>query len=168
MYDFKNVNILLVESSEEVSSLIRSVLSMLSVPGQNIDTAYNVDEAFSQYVRTSHDIVITDWLDNMDQGLKLVKLIRTSNHSPYKFVPIIMSAGSGHLSRVVKSRDTGVSEYLVKPFAAKELAKRLARVIEHPKPFVVSDHYVGHDRRTKKLPFQGEDRRKQQNKMTYE
>lgn len=132
---------------------------MLSVPEKNIHSAYSANEAFSKFYLTKHDIIITDWLDNPDSGISLIKRIRTDQKSPNKFVPIIMTAGSGHLSRVLRSRDAGVSEYLMKPFAADALARRITRVIESKKPFVVSASYTGPDRRVREVPYEGPDRR---------
>jgi DNA-binding response OmpR family regulator len=70
-----------------------------------------------------------------------------------------MTAGSGHFNRVIKARDSGISEYLVKPFSADSLSVRIMRVIEKPRPFVVSDAYKGPDRRVRDIPYEGEDRR---------
>lgn len=160
-YDFSNVNVLVVESTQEMFKLFKMVLAMLSVPESNIYSAFSAEEGFDEFCRNKHDIVITDWLENPDKGIELMKRIRTDRKSPNKFVPIIMTAGSGHYSRVIKSRDSGVSEYLVKPFAADALATRITRVIEHPRPFVLSDVYAGPERRVKKLPIDFPDRRKE-------
>lgn len=160
-YDFKNVRVLVVESSHEMFNLFKSVLAMLTVPENNIDSAFSADEAFEKFVQNKHDIIISDWLENPDSGIQLVKNIRTQKDSPHIAVPVIMTAGSGHLSRVLRSRDSGVSDYLVKPFAADTLAKRITRVIESPRPFVIADTYTGPDRRVRSVRFEGDDRRKE-------
>lgn len=158
-YDFSKVNLLVVESSQEMFQLFKSVLEMLSIPDANVHSAYTGDEGFEKFCETNHDIVVTDWLDSPDHGISLTTKIRTDAQSPNKYVPIIMTAGSGHLNRVIRSRDAGVSEYLVKPFSAGSLATRIERVIEHPRQFVISDAYTGPDRRVRDVPFEGEDRR---------
>ncbi len=158
-YNFSLVNVLVVESTTEMYRLFKSVLSMLSVPEKNIHAAYSADEAFSKFKSDKHDIIITDWLDNPDSGISLIRRIRSDIKSPNKFVPVIMTAGSGHLSRVLRSRDAGVSEYLMKPFAASALATRITRVIESKRPFVVSVSYTGPDRRVREIEFVGENRR---------
>lgn len=160
-YDFSKVNVLVVESTHEMFKLFQSVLTMLSIPESNVHSAFSAEEGFSKFCIKKHDLIITDWLENPDKGVELIKEIRTNPKSPNKFVPVIMTAGSGHLSRVVKSRDAGVSEYLVKPFAANSLSKRISRVIENPRQYVLSTLYVGPDRRVKERSFDGEDRRKE-------
>lgn len=160
-YDFAKVNVLVVESTHEMFKLFKTVLEMLDVPERNIDSAFSAEEGFDKFCRKNHDIVITDWLENPDRGIHLLKQIRTDKKVPNKFVPVIMTAGSGHLNRVLRSRDAGVSEYLVKPFAAITLATRITRVIEKPRQFVVADSYTGPDRRVRNQPFEGENRRKE-------
>ena len=167
-YDFKDVNVLVVESSTAMYELIKSVLFMLGVPEGNIYSAYDLDEAFSKFCLKKHDIILSDWLNNPDHGIRLTKRIRTDEKSPHKFVPIIMTAGSGHYSRVINARDAGISEYLVKPFAAGDLAKRLVRVIESPKNFVTSEVYTGPDRRVKIIEYKGPDRRIEIPDVVYE
>ena len=45
-------------------------------------------------------MVIIDWMQTPDRGIELTKKIRTDSKSPNPFVPIIMTAGSGHKNRV--------------------------------------------------------------------
>ena len=158
-YDFSKVNILVVESTSEMFKLFKMVFSALNVPVQNIHAVYSAEEGFNKFVASNHDLIITDWMENPDTGIRLVRKIRMDKKSPNQYVPIIMSAGSGHESRVIRSRDAGVSEYLVKPFSAGALAMRITRVVERPRPFVVSTNYIGPDRRVKDVDFEGEDRR---------
>lgn len=167
-YNFSKVSVLVVEATKEMYRLFRDVLSMLEVPDRNIFPAYSMEEAFENFCKNNYDIVITDWLANPDQGIALTKQIRTHARSPNRFVPIIMTAGSGHLSRVMRARDSGISEYLVKPFTAEGLAMRITRVIEQPRHFVISETYVGPERRVKAAPYEGEDRRKEKPKQAAE
>lgn len=158
-YNFRNVKILIVESSTEMYKLFRDVLIMLDVPESNITAAYTKEQAYDKFRLLKHDLIITDWLQNPDHGIQLTERIRRSESSPNKFVPIIMTAGSGHYSRVVRSRDAGISEYLVKPFAANALTTRITRVIENPRKFVVHEAYTGPDRRVREREFDGDEKR---------
>jgi len=164
-YDFKSVRVLVVESSPPLFQLIKGVLGLFGVSDMNVDSAFTVEEGFEKFVRKNHDLLIVDWMDTPDSGIRLVRKIRTHADSPNPFVPILMTAGSGHSNRVIKSRDAGVTDYLVKPFSAQMLAKRIEHIVEKPRPFVffTDDNgepgYVGPDRRTKQQPYEGEERR---------
>lgn len=158
-YNFKDVKVLVVESSIPMFQLVKGVLNLLTVPEKNIYASYTVEDAFSSFCQLRHDIILVDWLQNPDRGIHLTKIIRRDKNTPNAFVPIIMTAGSGHLARVIKARDAGVSEYLVKPFSAKSLADRLMRVVEKQREFVVCETYVGPDRRVKSEGYTGPERR---------
>jgi len=158
-YDFKDVGVLIVEASPAMQSLIKDVLRVFGVPGDNIRAAYSVDEGFESFQRYNQDLLVIDWLRQIDSGVNLTKKVRTDTSSPNRYVPIIMTAGSGHEEKVLRSRNAGISEYLIKPFSAGTLANRVSRVIENPRQFVVSEIYVGPDRRSKEEEFDGEERR---------
>ncbi len=158
-YNFKDVKVLVVESSIPMFQLVKGVLHLLTVPEKNIFASYTVEEAFNSFCQTNHDLILVDWLQNPDRGIHLTKAIRREKTSINAFVPIIMTAGSGHLARVIKARDAGVSEYLVKPFSAKSLSDRIVRVIEKQREFVVCETYVGPDRRLKSEGYNGPERR---------
>ena len=158
-YNFKQVKVLVVESSVPMFKLVKGVLNMFGVPEANIYASYTVEEAFSVFCTQKHDLIIADWLQNPDRGIALTKMIRTHQNTPNAYVPIIMTAGSGHLQRVLRARDAGISEYLVKPFSAKSLADRISRVIEKPRMFVECETYTGPDRRSRSEGYTGPERR---------
>ncbi|MDG1286186.1 MAG: response regulator [Rickettsiales bacterium] len=158
-YDFDYIQVLVVESTPEMFELVKMMLTMLGVRSHKIHAAYSYEEGFQRFKVINHDLVITDWLESPDQGLALTRKIRTSGESPDIFVPIIVTAGSSHHSRVIRSRDAGVNEYLVKPFTAQDLALRIERITESSRPFVIDKTYVGPDRRLKVEPFEGAEKR---------
>ena len=69
--------------------------------------------------------------------------MRTDPASPNRYVPIILMTGFSERRRVMQARDAGVTEFLVKPFTARDLYKRLAQVIERPRQFVRSAEFFG-------------------------
>lgn len=158
-YDFKDVKVLIVETSPPLFELLKGVLRFFTVPESQIVAAYGVDEAFKLFQKDNHDLVIADWMENPDRGLDLTRKLRADAGSPNPFVPILMTAGSGHQNRVIRARDAGVSDYLVKPFTARALALKLENIVENPRSFVLCETYVGPDRRRRNEPFEGPDRR---------
>lgn len=158
-YNFSGIKVLVVESSRPLFELVKGVLTLFTVPQSNVLSAYSMEEAYRKLCSERYDLIIVDWLENPDTGIRLARRIRTEKDSPNPYVPILMTAGSGHLHKVMKARDAGVSEYLVKPFSAKTLAAKIERIIEHPRPFVICDTFVGPDRRVREKPFTGPERR---------
>lgn len=138
--------------------LVSSVLETLGI--KRILTASNGDRGFDMFCAEKPDIVITDWHMEPVSGIDMVQKIRTAPSSPNKFVPIIMMTGYSAMPRVAQARDMGATEFLVKPFSANDLAKRIAHVINKPRDFIESDVYFGPDRRRKKADdYKGPKRR---------
>jgi DNA-binding response OmpR family regulator len=79
------------------------------------------------------------------------------------YIPIIMLTGKAERADVEAARDVGVTEFLVKPFSAKSLYERLVLVIENPRSFIISQTYVGPERRRRTdIPPNGNERRQSQ------
>lgn len=81
-------------------------------------------------------------------GLELIQNIRMLS-SARRAMPIIMLTGKGELEHVSTARDTGITEFVVKPFTAQTLYKRIEEIADKPRGFVLSDVYAGPDRRRK-------------------
>ncbi len=144
---------LVVEDTLPMQKLLVSVLEALGI--QNIETSTNGKEAFESFVRSNHDIVLSDWhMEPMD-GIELTRQIRKNPASPNKLAPIILITGYSAWSRVEESRDAGVTEFLVKPFTAHDLARRIAHVINKPRDFIESQDFFGPDRRRRTLEISG-------------
>ncbi|HEX2752980.1 MAG TPA: response regulator [Alphaproteobacteria bacterium] len=157
-YQFKNMTVLIVESTRAMSDLTKSVLITFGV--SDIHTAFNSEEGFKMFCELEPDLVIIDWLQEPDNGLNLTKRIRSDKRSPNPFTPIILMTGYSQKRRVLQARDSGITEFLVKPFTAKALYQRIEQIIEMPRYFVVSDRYFGPDRRRKRdANYAGPDRR---------
>ena len=115
-------------------------------------------EAFTQY---GPDIIITDWVMPIFNGLELVQMIRQPEANANPYVPIIMLTGHSEKHRVVRARDAGITEFLTKPISAKSLYERIVNVVVRPRPFVKTKTYFGPDRRRNVNPnYTGVERRK--------
>ena len=62
------------------------------------------------------------------------------------------------------ARDSGITEFLVKPYTAKTLYDKIEAIIERPRNFVKADGFFGPDRRRKKVNYMGQDRRQGKSK----
>lgn len=149
-FKFGNLSVLVVEDTAPMRRLITSVLETLGV-GQVFE-ADSGEAGFEIFRRESPDIVIADWHMEPMNGIEFTQQVRTNSLSPNRMVPVILVTGYSALSRVAQARDAGVTEFLVKPFSANDLAKRLAYVINKPRDFVDSADYFGPDRRRKANP----------------
>ena len=164
-YHFDTVSVLIVEDNQPMAMMTRSILQTFGV--KDIVISKNGEDGFEAFCKHNPDIVIADWMMKPIDGIVLTKMIRAETRSPNPFVPIILMTGFSEKSRVAMARDSGVTEFLVKPFQAKQLYKRIAQVIERPRQFVRIEGYFGPDRRRHEDPtFAGPWKRQLDHRLT--
>ena len=157
-YNLETVKVLVFEDNQPMLDLVRSILETFGI-GQ-VHSARNGEQAFTVFCRENPDMVITDWMMKPVNGLELTEMIRNNPMSPNPYVPIIMMTGFSEHKRVTGARDLGTTEFLVKPFKAQDLYKRVVQVIERPRQFVKCETFFGPDRRRKKSDdYEGPERR---------
>ncbi len=147
--NFRNINILLADSD---ACLAQAVISNLRAMGFNHVKHVKTSADAVQTIRTSAtSFLITEWDLKGASGLDLVRYMRHSDDMPNRALPIIMLTGRGELSDVQHARDVGISEFVVKPFSAQTLFGRIEQIVDHPRGFVVSNGYIGPERRRRQL-----------------
>ena len=157
-FNFNSLRVLVVEDTDPMMKLVVSVFETLGIG--TIYTAENVEDGFHLFCLHKPDIVITDWHMVPLDGLDLIRKIRRHKDSPKKMVPIVLMTGYSALARVSEARDAGVTEFLVKPFSATDLSRRIAYVINKPRDFIDCEGFFGPDRRRGvKLGYKGQLRR---------
>lgn len=147
-YQLQNISIMIVEDNQPMLDLAKSLLDTFGVG--NVIACKNGEEGFKEFCLSNPDIVIADWMMKPIDGISLTRRIRNDNLSPNQFVPVILMTGFSEKRRVLQARDAGVTEFLVKPFNARDLYRRVSQVIERPRQFVRSEDFFGPDRRRKK------------------
>ena len=147
-YELKKATILVVDDMQPMLALTASLLKIFGF--SDIIQAGDAETAWTKFCTKNPDIVLTDWLMDPYDGLELVKKIRNDPASPNRFVPIILMTGFSHRLRVEQARDIGVTEFLVKPFRAKDMYSRIEMLIEKPRRFVETQQFFGPDRRRRK------------------
>lgn len=157
-YNFKKIKVLVVEDNMPMAEMVQSLLYAFGVG--EVVLAKNGEEGYEKYIRMVPDLIIADWMMKPVDGIMFTKRVRSDPRSPNPFVPLILMTGFSERKRVIMARDSGVTEFLVKPFTAKDLYKRIAQVIERPRQFVKTGEFFGPDRRRKADPeYAGQRRR---------
>lgn len=157
-YQFENITVLVVEDNQPMLEITKSLLTTFGVG--EVLTARDGDQGFKVYLEHNPDIVLADWMMKPTDGISLTRRIRNEKKSPNPYVPVILMTGFSEKRRVLQARDAGVTEFLVKPFMARDLYKRICQVIERPRQFVKSEDFFGPDRRRKaNMEFKGPFRR---------
>ncbi|MEM8878409.1 MAG: response regulator [Pseudomonadota bacterium] len=156
--DFSRMSVLVVDDNMHMRKIIRTLLI-----GFGIRTVWEAEDgaaALELYEQNNPDIIITDWVMPIIDGIELVQMIRRPSGVINPFVPIIMLSGHAEKRRVTEARDAGVHEFLCKPISARSLYLRIYSVIAFPRPFVKTEEYFGPDRRRFENPlYKGPERR---------
>lgn len=146
-YDFSKMTVLVVEDSQPMRALLHSLLSAFGV--HRVYSATDGRHGLEMVMAKDPDLIITDWMMEPVNGIDFTRSLRTTEGVPNPYVPVIMMTGFSSKFRVEEARDIGVTEFLVKPFTAYELYRRIAQVIEKPRKFVKAQSFFGPDRRRK-------------------
>lgn len=113
--------ILLVEDEASLASFIQTELQF---EGYQVIWAKDGQEALEQFQSQGIDLILLDWMLPKYDGITVARRIRRTSE-----VPIIMMTSRNETTDVVTGLDTGLDDYITKPFEIEELFARI-RVIE--------------------------------------
>jgi two-component system, OmpR family, response regulator MprA len=113
--------ILVVDDDRKITDMLRRTLIY---EGYRVVTAADGEEALSKAQAERPDLVILDWLMPKLNGIETAKALRTTDATP-----ILMLTARDAVEQRVEGLDSGVDDYLVKPFAPEELLARLRALL---------------------------------------
>lgn len=121
---------LIVEDEPEIISLIERRLRRMG--HELIETASNGQEAYNVCVKSMNkgkkiDAIISDWNMPKMTGLQLLEKLRENVF--YQDVPFMMLTALDQQHYVEKAIDSGVSQYLMKPFRQEELEEKVGKLL---------------------------------------
>ncbi len=114
------MNILVAE--DEAIALKRSKY-FLEKWGHSVITVQNGLEALEMFLSSKIDLVITDWMMPEMDGLELIRHIRSRTETP--FVYVILLTSREDKKDIVEALESGVDDYIIKPFDPAELQARV-------------------------------------------
>jgi CheY-like chemotaxis protein len=161
--DLASLRVLVAEDNTSLRRLICDVLRAGGV-GQ-VAAADDGVHARELIARGDPHIIFSDEHMPLMGGLELTRSIRRAAvkpdpRVPNPRVPVILLTGRCSEADVQQARRAGVDEFVGKPFTPAALLSRIQLVLLKPRPFVVSDDYIGPDRRRRaELSYSGPLRR---------
>ena len=121
----KNMNVLIVDNYKTMLRIIRNLLKQLGF--NNVEEATDGSMALQMLRQKTYGIVISDWNMEPMTGYQLLKEVRAD--SVLQALPFIMITAESKTENVVAAKQAGVNNYIVKPFNAATLQKKMAAVI---------------------------------------
>lgn len=124
----KNMKILVVDDFASMRRTVRTILKEIGFV--NISEAEDGIQALAKLKSDKYELLISDWnMPNMD-GITLVRMIR--GDAGLKDMVVFMVTAEAEKDHVLEAIKMGINDYIVKPFTAEVLQKKLEKVFLHP------------------------------------
>ena len=117
------VALLLVEDNEDILANLYAFLEPL---GYELDCARNGRTGLAMAIDQHFDCIVLDIMLPGIDGISLCRELRDKHH---KLTPIIMLTARDAVADRVQGLEAGADDYLVKPFALKELEARIRALL---------------------------------------
>lgn len=161
--DLSGLKVMVIDDHLNTVRLISDVLRAAGV-GEVYSASDGIRARELLVHRVPHVIFVDCHMPLMDgyEFTRSVRLaaIKPDPRVPDPEVPIIMVTGQRSMQDVHLARLAGVNEFVIKPFTPAALLSRIQLVLRKPRPFVVTEAYIGPDRRRRvELNYSGPMRR---------
>jgi two-component system, chemotaxis family, chemotaxis protein CheY len=120
-----SMNVLIVDDYKTMRTIIRNLLTQIGF--SNLAEADDGASALAKLREGAFGLVISDWNMTPMSGLELLKQVRAE--ARLKSIPFIMVTAESKPENVAAAKEAGVSNYIVKPFTAETLSRKLEAVL---------------------------------------
>ena len=128
---------------EDEPSIIQLVQHNLEKNGFIVSSSLNGNDGLKELKKFQPNLLLLDWMLPDLSGIEICKSIRKDNS--FKSLPIIMLTAKGEEDDKIKGLDSGVDDYLTKPFSFNELKSRIKAVLRRSNPNTVSNNLTFDD-----------------------
>ena len=122
---------------EDEPSIVKLLKYNLEKEGFIVGFSDNGNEGFKSLKNFDPDILLLDWMLPDLSGIEICSLIK--KNEKLSKIPIIMLTARGEEEDKVKGLDSGVDDYMTKPFSFKELLARIKALLRRSKPNAISN-----------------------------
>ena len=116
--------VLLIEDEPDIRDMLNFALTRAGYQVWESDTA---EDAMRKLDGLLPNVLIIDWMLPGMSGVELARRLRQDEHTAT--LPIIMLTARGEEADKLKSFDSGVDDYIVKPFSPRELIARVKALL---------------------------------------
>ena len=121
----KSMHILIVDDYKTMLRIIRNLLKQLGF--ENVDEATDGTAALQKIRERPYGLVISDWNMEPMTGIELLREVRADEK--VQRTPFIMVTAESKTENVIAAKQAGVNNYIVKPFNAETLKRKMNSVI---------------------------------------
>lgn len=116
--------VLLIEDEPDIRDMLNFALTRAGYQVWEADTA---EEALRKLDGPLPNLLIIDWMLPGMSGVELARRLRQDSHTSN--LPMIMLTARGEEADKLKSFDSGIDDYMVKPFSPRELLARVKALL---------------------------------------
>jgi DNA-binding response OmpR family regulator len=127
---------------------------------RKIHRCNTIDEAKQVVSDFEIDLMIVDAMAESGEGYEFVRWLRANVPEPNRHTPVLLTAAHTKASDVASARDCGSHFIVAKPLAPIVVLERIIWIAKEGRAFVLSDEYIGPDRRFAKSNPEGEQPRR--------
>lgn len=121
------IRILVVDDASFIRDMVKKHLRD-QIPGVEVYEAADGNRALAAIRNQAMDLILSDWeMPNMS-GEELLRSVRTSTQGGD--IPFVMISSRGDRNHVIKAAESGVSDYLTKPFTPEELLRKVFKQLK--------------------------------------
>ncbi len=121
----KSMHILIVDDYKTMLRIVRNLLKQLGF--ENVDEATDGTAALQKIRERPYGLVISDWNMEPMTGIELLRDVRADDK--VKGTPFVMVTAESKTENVIAAKQAGVNNYIVKPFNAETLKRKMNAVI---------------------------------------
>lgn len=121
------LSILVVEDNEELKTFIKNILS----ESYTVITAANGKEGLQCAIESMPDLIISDVMMPVMDGMEMIKLIKEDNNICH--IPIIVLSAKASLDDRIAGLEHGIDDYITKPFSSRYLKTRIINLLRQRK-----------------------------------
>ena len=146
--------VLVIEDEREIREMLNFSLTRA---GFSVCEADSAEAALRRLDGPLPALLIIDWMLPGMSGVELARRLRQDEHTAS--LPMIMLTARGEETDKLKSFDSGVDDYLTKPFSPKELIARMRALLRRtgtPDSGVISGGSLRLDLKAHKLSIDGQ------------
>ncbi len=144
-YTYSETEVLLYDPLAANRAATRA--SLLAIGFRRIDSCTSIIGLTDALVRNPPHLVICDCGREDGRLFAFLQDLRQANTPHNPFLPVILTSWDKGADLMRSAVDSGVDDFVLRPFSTDVLAQRIAAIVERRKSFVISTGYVGPDRR---------------------
>ena len=117
----------LVEDAIFVRNFV--LIALRTIGLTDVTEADNGKSALAELHKKPYDLILSDWHMPEMEGIELLKAVRADEKLQH--IPFLMLTSDVSVENVREAVESGVSDYLAKPFRHAPLIKKVHRLLEN-------------------------------------